>query len=276
MEIAEIIYTINNTVMDIFLASVLLGTVAGLLAGLFGIGGGLVIVPVLALLFTAHGFPAEIVMIMAVASSLATIILTAISSVMAHHRLGSVVWSKVFNLTPAIMIGTAAGAVLAKQISADGLRLILVVFLLYVGTQMALQIKPKAGDVKQSKLLDTCAGMVIGIVSAIVGIGGGTLTVPYVAHGQLQMRQAVAIASACGLPIAIVGTISYGLLGWQDARLPVWSLGYVYLPAFFGVSLSSIFTAPIGAKLAHRLPAATLKRYFSIMLFMMAAKLLWH
>ena len=270
MDIVEI------TVVNIFLACVLLGTVTGILAGLFGIGGGLVIVPVLVMLFTAYGFPAEIVMIMAVASSLATIILTAVSSVIAHHRLGSVVWAKVFSMTPAIMLGTAAGAVLAKQISADALRLILVVFLLYVGIQMALQIKPKAGDVKQSKLLDACAGVVIGVVSAIVGIGGGTLTVPYVVHGQLLMRQAVAIASACGLPIAIVGTISYGLLGWHDARLPAWSLGYVYLPAFFGVSLSSIFTAPIGAKLAHRLPAATLKRYFSVLLFIMAAKLLWH
>ncbi len=270
MDIVEI------TVVNIFLACVLLGTVTGILAGLFGIGGGLVIVPVLVMLFTSYGFPVEIVMIMAVASSLATIILTAVSSVIAHHRLGSVVWAKVFSMTPAIMLGTAVGAVLAKQISADALRLILVVFLLYVGIQMALQIKPKAGDVKQSKLLDACAGVVIGTVSAIVGIGGGTLTVPYVVHGQLLMRQAVAIASACGLPIAIVGTISYGLLGWHDARLPAWSLGYVYLPAFFGVSVSSIFTAPIGAKLAHRLPAATLKRYFSVLLFIMAAKLLWH
>jgi uncharacterized protein len=262
--------------MDIFLASVLLGTVTGILAGLFGIGGGLVIVPVLVMLFTAHGFSANVVMIMAVASSLAAIILTAISSVLAHHRLGSVLWAKVFSLTPGIMLGAVAGAVLAKQISADTLRLILVVFLLYVGVQMALQLKPKAGVVKQSKLLDAIAGVVIGAVSAIVGIGGGTLTVPYAVYGQLAMRQAVAIASACGLPIAVVGTISYVLLGWHDARLPEWSLGYVYLPAFLGVSLSSIFTAPIGAKLAHRLPAATLKRYFSLLLFIMAGKLLWH
>jgi uncharacterized membrane protein YfcA len=264
------------TVMDIFLASVLLGTVTGLLAGLFGIGGGLVIVPVLVMLFSAQGFAADVVMIMAVASSLASIILTAISSVTAHHRLGSVLWAKVFSLSPGIMLGAVAGATLAKQISADYLRLILVIFLIYVGIQMALQIKPKTGAIQQTKILDAFAGLVIGLVSAIVGIGGGTLTVPYAIHGQLAMRQAVAIASACGLPIAVVSTASYVLLGWHDARLPEWSLGYVYLPAFFGVSLSSIFTAPIGAKLAHRLPAATLKRYFSLLLFIMAAKLLWH
>lgn len=262
--------------MDIFLASVLLGIVTGVLAGLFGIGGGLVIVPVLVFLFTASGFPAELVMIMAVASSLAAIILTAISSLLAHHRLGSLIWAKVFSLTPGIILGSAAGAVIAKQISVDGLRLILVLFLLYTGIQMALQIKPKAGAAKHSKFLDAIAGVVIGLMSAIVGIGGGTLTVPYLVHGQLAMRQAVAISSACGLPIAIVGTVTYVLLGWHDARLPEWSLGYVYLPSFLGVSLSSIFTAPIGAKLAHKLPAATLKRYFSILLFIMAAKLLWH
>jgi uncharacterized membrane protein YfcA len=173
------------------------------------------------------------------------------------------------------VLGAAAGAVFAKQISADYLRLILVVFLLYVGVQMALQIKPKVGVKKPSRLMDGSVGVIIGWMSAIVGIGGGTLTVPYMVHGQSSMREAVAVASACGLPIAIAGTISYGLLGWHDPRLPLWSFGYVYLPAFLGVSLSSIFTAPMGAKLAHRLPAATLKRYFSILLFMMAAKLLW-
>jgi uncharacterized membrane protein YfcA len=276
MNIVEIMNVVDITVRDIFLASVLLGMVTGVLAGLFGIGGGLVIVPVLVILFSAHNFPADVVMIMAVASSLAAIILTAISSVVAHHRLGSLLWAKVFSLTPGIMIGAAAGAMLAKQISADTLRLILVAFLLYVGVQMALQLKPKAGNAKQSKTLDAIVGVVIGLMSAIVGIGGGTLTVPYLVHGQHLMRQAVAVASACGLPIAIVGTASYVLLGWHDPRLPEWSLGYVYLPAFFGVSVSSIFTAPIGAKLAHKLPAATLKRYFSVLLFIMAAKLLWH
>jgi uncharacterized membrane protein YfcA len=262
--------------MDIFLACVLLGMVTGVLAGLFGIGGGLVIVPVLVMLFSAHNFPAELVLLMAVATSLATIIFTAISSVIAHHRLGSLLWAKVFSLSPAIMLGAALGAVVAKQISAEYLRLILVAFLLYVGVQMALQIKPQAGVAKPSKGLDAFVGVIIGLLSAIVGIGGGTLTVPYLVHGQHSMRQAVAVASACGLPIAIVGTISYVLLGWQDVRLPEGCVGYVYLPAFLGTGLSSIFTAPLGAKLAHKLPATTLKRYFSLLLFIMAAKLLWH
>ena len=262
--------------IEIFLVSILLGIVTGLLAGLFGIGGGLVIVPVLVMLFTAQGFPTELVMLMAVATSLAAIILTAIASVSAHHRLGAVVWAKVFSLSPGIMIGAALGAVVAKQINGDTLRYILVVFLLYVGLQMAFQVKPKPGRAKQSRALDFLVANFIGLLSSIVGIGGGTLTVPYLVSGQMLMRNAVAVASACGLPIAVAGTVSYALLGWNATHLPEWSLGYVYLPVFIGTGLSSIMTAPIGAKLAHKLPAAKLKRYFSLLLFVMAAKLMWH
>ena len=262
--------------IEIFLVSILLGMVSGLLAGLFGIGGGLVIVPVLVILFTAQGFPADLVMLMAVATSLAVIILTAIASVLAHHRLGSVVWAKVFRLSPGIMVGAAVGAVVAKHISADTLRYILVIFLLYVAIQMALQVKPKPDHVKQSRALDFLVANIIGLLSSIVGIGGGTLTVPYLVSGQMLMRNAVAVASACGLPIAVAGTVSYALLGWNVLHLPEWSLGYVYLPVFLGTGLSSIATAPIGAKLAYKLPAAKLKRYFSLLLFVMAAKLMWY
>jgi uncharacterized membrane protein YfcA len=263
-------------VIEIFSVSILLGIVSGLLAGLFGIGGGLVIVPVLVILFTDQGFPAELVMLMAVATSLAVIILTAISSVLAHHRLGSVVWAKVFSLSPGIIIGAAVGAVIAKLISADMLRNILALFLTYVAIQMALQVKPKPGQVKQSKALDFLVANIIGLLSSIVGIGGGTLTVPYLVRGQMLMRNAVAVASACGLPIAVAGTVSYALLGWNAPHLPEWSLGYVYLPVFLGTGFSSIVTAPIGAKMAYKLPAAKLKRYFSLLLFVMAAKLIWY
>ena len=262
--------------IEILLVSILLGMITGLLAGLFGIGGGMVIVPALAILFRAQGVPAELVMLMAVATSLATIILTAIASVSAHHRLGSVVWAKVYSLSPGIMVGAALGALVAKHISADALRTILVVFLLYVAIQMAFQVKPKPDRIKQSKALDFLAANIIGLVSSIVGIGGGTLTVPYLISGQMLMRNAVAVAGACGLPIAVSGTISYAILGWNALDLPEWSLGYVYLPVFFGTGLSSLVTAPIGAKLAHTLPAAKLKRYFSLLLFVMAAKLMWY
>jgi uncharacterized membrane protein YfcA len=250
--------------------------VSGLLAGLFGIGGGLIIVPVLVMLFQARGLPEELVMLMAVATSLATIMLTAMASVWAHHRLGSLVWAKVFRLTPGIMMGAALGAVIAKHISADVLRYILVIFLLYVGMKMALQVQPKSDRIKQSRALDFLVANMIGFLSSIVGIGGGTLTVPYLVQAQMPMRNAVAVASACGLPITVAGTVSYAVLGWHTLHLPEWSVGYVYLPAFLGTGFSSIFTAPIGAKWVHKLPAAKLKRYFSLLLFVMAAKLMWY
>ena len=260
--------------IEVFFASVLLGVAAGLTAGLFGIGGGLVIVPVLAVLFSGQGFPAELVMVMSVATSLATIIFTSLSSVLAHHRLGSVLWGKVFGLGPGIMVGAAVGAVVADYISADVLRFIFVIFLVYVGVQMAFQLQPKPGEIKQSKGLDFGVTGVIGLVSSILGIGGGTLIVPFLVYCQYSMRNAVAVASACGLPIAVAGTVSYAVLGWNALQLPEWSLGYIYVPSFLGIVLTSIYTAPIGAKLAHKLPAEKLKRYFSLLLFVMAAKLM--
>ncbi|NOQ34624.1 MAG: TSUP family transporter [Methylococcaceae bacterium] len=263
--------------LEIFIASLVLGAVSGLLAGLFGIGGGLVIVPVLVALFSMQQVVAsEHTMIVAIATSLATIVFTAISSVLAHHRRGNVLWYKVFRLTPTIIIGAGMGALIADKITGDNLRFIFIAYLLYVAVQMALQIKPSIGEIKENTFVDYSAGAVIGVVSSILGIGGGTLTVPYLVACKLPMKNAVAVSSACGLPIAIGATVSYIFLGLQQqATLPEWSLGYIYLPAFFGIVICSVLTAPVGAKLATKLPAAKLKRYFSLMLFIMAAKMIF-
>jgi uncharacterized membrane protein YfcA len=260
--------------IEIVLASLLLGLVAGLLAGLFGIGGGLIIVPVLVFLFSYHGFSENLVLLMSIATSLATIVFTSIASVVTHQRLGSMWWPKVFRLAPGIMIGAAVGAVVADRLSIDVLRIIFIVFLLYVGVHMALQVKPKPGRLPSSKILDFCVALVIGVMSSLVGIGGGTLTVPYLVHYQTPMHNAVAVASACGLPIAVAGTVSYAILGRNALHLPSWCLGYIYLPSLLGIVISSIFTAPMGARLANRLPAQKLKRYFSILIFVIAIKLI--
>lgn len=262
--------------IDIVLIGLVLGSVSGVLAGLFGIGGGLVIVPVLAMVFQLYAFPGEMQVLMAVATSLATILLTSISSVLAHHRLEAVVWPKVWRLAPGIMVGAYAGAMVAEHIPGSVLRTILAIFLCYVGIRMVWQKNPQTGVRHQPAWRDYAVSTLIGLLSAIVGIGGGTLTVPYLSHGGMEMRQAVAVSSACGMPIAVASTFSYALLGWSAQDLPQWSLGYVYLPAFIGIGVSSICTAPLGAKLAHQLPAKQLKRYFSVLLFVMAAKLVWH
>lgn len=265
----------DNLLLALLTANILLGICAGFLAGLFGIGGGLIIVPVLVFLFNAQGLPEDLIMIMAIATSLATIMLTSASSVYAHHLLGSVLWDKVFRLTPGILLGAVAGAAVAEALRSDYLRLIFVCFLIYVGCQMALGKPPKPGNASYSKAVDFIVSATIGLLSSLVGIGGGTLTVPYLAHCRYPMRNAVAISSACGLPIALASSVSYAYLGLKAANLPALSLGYVYLPSFAGIGLGSIATAPYGAKMAYRLPAKQLKRYFSLLIFIMAAKLAW-
>lgn len=257
-------------------ASLLLGMFAGLMAGLFGIGGGLVVVPILMFLFTDLGLPKELIMLMAIATSLATIIPTGLSSTFAHHRFGAVLWQKVKRLAPGIFIGAVFGAAIANSISTDLLRYLFTGYLLYVGTQMALGKSPKPQQKNVSLLVDAVISTLIGLISALLGIGGGSMTVPYMVYGGFHIHNAVAIASACGLPIAIAGTISYMLWGLQTVGLPQWSVGYVYLPSFVGVSLGGVITAPLGAKLAHKLPAKQLKRYFSVFLFAIAAKMIWY
>lgn len=256
-------------------ATFVLGLVTGLLAGLFGIGGGLVIVPVLVFLYEAQGFPQAAILIMAIATSLAAIMITAIASVRAHHKLGSVSWLKVKRLAPGIMLGAALGAVIADLIPTQLLKTIFIVYLFYAGVEMAIARQPKPCRGEFSKRIDFAVSCGIGLMSALVGIGGGTMTVPYLVFSRFPMRNAVAIASACGLPIALMGSISYALLGLKAANLPEWSLGYIYLPAFVSIGLGSVLTAPLGAKLAHKLPAKQLKRYFSLLIFLMALKLAW-
>ncbi|MGR9045648.1 MAG: sulfite exporter TauE/SafE family protein [Gammaproteobacteria bacterium] len=261
--------------VEVFMFSLLAGALGGLLAGLFGIGGGLVLVPMLALLFGAQNFPADLVMIMAVATSLATIVITSVFSIIAHHRLGAVVWRQVYHLAPGIVVGAVIGAMIADFISGEWLRYIFVAFLFYVGAQLAFQITPGMGELRRSLGLDVIVACIIGILSALLGIGGGTLTVPYLVSCRYPIRNAVAISSACGFPIAVAGTLSYAALGSNQSALPDGSLGYVYMPAFIGIVLCSSVTAPWGAQLAHSLPGRQLKRYFSVLIFVMAFKLIW-
>ena len=260
---------------EIFIYCALFGGIAGLLAGLFGIGGGVVLVPFFLWLFSEQRFPQETVMHSAIATSLATIIITSIASVTTHHRLGSVLWNIVYKLAPGVFLGAIVGAALADHLPTDSLRMFFAAYLFYVGVEMAFQWRPKRVNVQVSSSLLRFSGILIGTLSSILGIGGGTLTVPLLNRFNYPMRNSVAISSACGLPIAISGTISFAILGWNKTGLPEGSIGYVYWPAFIGIVLTSTLMAPVGAKLAHKLPTKSLKRFFSLLLLAITLKMVW-
>lgn len=249
-----------------FLLYLLLGAAAGVLAGLFGVGGGIIIVPVLVFSFTAQGFDQAILTHLAVGTSLATIIFTSINSVLEHQRKGAVLWPVFAWMALGILLGAAVGATTAAAIQGPMLQKIIGVFAIVIAIQMGMGLKPKASRTVPGKPGLTLAGVVIGWASAIFGIGGGSLTVPFLTWRSVPMQQAVATSSACGLPIAVASALSFMLLGWNEAHLPAWSLGYVYLPALAGIAITSMFFARIGARLAHRLPATVLKRLFALLL----------
>lgn len=257
-----------------YLVYLVLGACAGVLAGLFGVGGGIIIVPVLVFSFTAQGFEHEVLTHLAVGTSLATIVFTSINSVRAHHRVGAVRWSLFTWLTLGILVGAGIGALTASYITGDKLQKIIGVFAILVATQMALDLRPKASRSIPGKPGLIAAGGVIGWASAIFGIGGGSLTVPFLTWRSVPMQQAVATSSACGFPIAVASAISFMVLGWHDPLLPPHSLGFVYLPALLGIAVTSMFFARFGATLAHKLSPRMLKRLFAALLYIVGINFL--
>lgn len=250
-----------------FALYVLLGACAGVLAGLFGVGGGIIIVPVLVFSFTLQGFEPSVLTHLAVGTSLATIVFTSINAIIEHHRRGAVQWPIFVWMTVGILVGAGIGAKTASLIQGPMLQKIIGVFALLVAVQMALDLKPKASRGVPGKPGLTLAGVVVGWASAIFGIGGGSLTVPLLTWRSLPMQQAVATSSACGLPIALASALSFMVLGWHDPQLPEHSLGFVYLPALVGIAVTSMFFARYGARLAHKLSPRLLKRLFAALLF---------
>lgn len=249
-----------------FALYLLLGAAAGVLAGLFGVGGGMIIVPVLVFSFSAQGFAPEVLTHLAVGTSLATIVFTSINSVREHHRRGAVQWQLFRWLTPGILAGAAVGGLTAALINGPVLQKIIGVFAICIAIQLALNLTPKATGAQPKPPELIAAGSVIGWASAIFGIGGGSLTVPFLVWRSVVMQQAVATSAACGFPIALAGAIVFMVTGWHNSQLPEWSLGFVYLPALFGIALTSVFFARFGAKLAHKLSPVLLKRLFALLL----------
>ena len=243
-----------------------IGIVAGVMAGLLGVGGGLVIVPALVIAFGILDIPESVLMHLAVGTSLATIVVTSIASIRAHHKRGAVRWADFCSLTPGIIVGALAGAAIAGWLPGDGLRMLFGLFALSVAAQMGFGLKPAPDRQLPGTLGMNSAGGLIGLVSAVVGIGGGSMTVPFLTWCNVPVRQAVATSAACGLPIAVAGAFGFVLTGWGKADLPDLSSGFVYWPAFAGIVATSMLFAGVGAKLAHTLPTDILKKVFALFL----------
>jgi uncharacterized membrane protein YfcA len=253
----------------------ILGACTGFLAGLLGIGGGMLLVPFMTLLLSARGFPGDIVVKMAIATSLATICFTSISSVRAHHARGAVRWSVVKLLAPGIVIGSLLGAQIAKALPSQVLALVFAGFVGFSATQMLLDIKPTATRQLPGSAGMLGAGGTIGTVSALVGAGGGFISVPFMVWCNVTMHNAVATSAALGFPIALAGTAGYVVAGWSLNDLSTGTLGFIYLPALLIVSLASVTTAPLGARTAHRMNVKQLKRAFAVLLYLLAGYMLY-
>lgn len=251
-----------------------LGAFAGVMAGMLGVGGGLIIVPVLAWIFHHQHISDAVIMHLAIGTSLATIVVTSISSVRAHQRRRAVLWPVFWRLTPGIVIGAWVGAAIADMLPSAVLSKVFAIFVLTVAAQMGFGAKPAPHRELPGAMGMTAAGGVIGGVSAIVGIGGGSLTVPFLTWCNTAIRQAVATSAACGLPIALAGALGFIMTGLNASSLPAWSLGYVYGPALLGIAMTSMLSAPFGARLAHTLPTQILKKVFAIFLAIIGARML--
>lgn len=258
----------------IFLA---IGALAGFAAGLFGVGGGLIIVPLLYIVFTQMGCQPDVIMHMALGTSLATIIVTSISSLIAHNKNSAVIWPVFKNLTPGLILGSFLGAGIAGLLSGANLQLIIGIFVIWVAYKMFFGAKNviDQGKVLPSTTRQIFAGTGIGVASAIFGIGGGSLTVPYLNHYGVVMQKAVGTSAACGLPIAIAGALGFIFFGMkQHINVPN-TIGFVHIYAFLGISIMSFMTAKLGAKTAHILSPIVLKKCFALMLLIVGCFFLY-
>ncbi len=257
-----------------WLMYLLIGAFVGILAGLFGVGGGIVIVPLLALLFSLQQFPDPFIVHMALGTSLATIVFTSISSFRSHHARGAVLWPVVRSITPGILCGTLLGSWVAAQLSSKFLSLLFMLFIFYVAGRMFFNVRPQPKHTLPGTVATLGMGTLIGGVSSLVGIGGGSLSVPFLVRSNQSMHSAVGTSAAIGFPIAVAGTLGYVFNGFGVQGLPGGSVGFVHLPALAGIALASVVTAPVGVKMAHALPVARLKKLFAVFLLIMGIQML--
>lgn len=251
------------------------GAAAGTMAGLFGVGGGLIIVPALVFAFGLQGVDAAVTMHLAVGTSLATILVTGASSAWAHYQRDSIHREWFLSLLPGLMLGAVAGVFVAGALSGGLLGTLFGVFVVLMALRMALGIGPRAGRAAPGRLAMGLAGMIIGGVSALFGIGGGTLCVPWLSRCGASMTQAVGTSAACGLPIALFGALTFVVVGWGNPALPAGATGFVMWPAFLGIVLASVPFARLGVRLAHVLSARVLRLAFAALLLIVGLRFLF-
>jgi uncharacterized protein len=253
----------------------LMGLFVGFFAGLLGIGGGLILVTLMVYVFTLQGFPADRLLHLALGTSITSIVFTSISSLRAHHKHGAVRWDILRIAVPGLVVGTLLGTVVADHLKSKYLAIFFVVFVYYSAVRMFANVKPKPTRQLPGKAGMTAAAVVVGIISSLVGVGGGVMTIPLMSHCNVPMRQAIGTSAALGLPIAIAGTVGFMATGLGKDHLPALSVGYVYLPALAGIVIGTFITVPWGAKMTHRMPVTTLTKIFAVIMFVLATRMLW-
>jgi len=257
-----------------FLCYPLIGLCSGFLAGLLGIGGGLVVVPALLLIFPYQGLAAAGIVHTAIATSLATVIITSLVASYAHHQRQAVEWSVVWRMAPALLMGALTGAMLTSGLSGVVLRTVFGGFALLVAVQMGfgLHVAPQR-HLPATPILALVGGL-IGLISAMVGVGGGTLTVPFLRWRDMLMQRAVATSSACGLPIALGGSLGFTLTEALHGQTAIPSMG-IYWPAALWIGAASIVAAPLGVRVTHRISTSLLTRAFAVILAIIGLRLIW-
>lgn len=262
--------------LTLVLELLLLGACTGYLAGLLGIGGGMLMVPFLTIIFSRHGITPGLAVKMAIATSMATILFTSISSVRAHHQRGAVRWDLVRRLAPGIVAGgLLAGAGLFSLLKGAALALVFAVFVGFSATQMLIGRRPRPGRQMPGPLGASAAGGLIGLVSGLVGAGGAFISVPFMTWCNVAMHNAVATSAALGFPIALANTVGYVVAGWNLPRQAPGSLGYLMLPALAVIAAASVLTAPLGARTAHAMDTRRLKKVFAVLLYGLASYMVW-
>lgn len=259
--------------LSFILICLILGAIVGVLAGLLGIGGGLIIVPALLYLLPLEGVSQDVLMPMAIATSLAAIIITSSSAAFAHYKKGNIDFSIAFKIMKSIVVGALLGAFVAEWLSFHHLSFFFAAIVVLLALKMLFRFRIEGGNTLPPTLGIYAIGLITGIIASLMGIGGGAILVPILTYYALPLRHAMGLASLCGVCVAFFGSLGFVITGFNQENLPQWSFGYIYLPALLGIIATSFICAPLGVKLAHKLPVKQLQKYFALFLLFVAGKM---